>query len=323
MNPAQQPSTTKHWAQINEVSFISGMKLLFAIFRLFGRWPFRILLYPVVSFYILRSKTARTASYIYLQRLWPSLGRPVTDVRLWHVIQHFTAFAEGILDKMRAWGGQLPPDKVITHQREVMLAQLEKEQGGLILAAHLGNIELCRMLSHHNQRMKLTVLVHTKHAAAFNRLLAELNPDSQLNLMQVTEMTPDTAMRITERVQRGEFVVIAADRIPVSPNPRVAIAPFLGQPAAFPIGPYVLASVLQCPTFLVFGIPQGKRYHVYFELFREQIRLPRKDRDTAFAELAADYASRLEHYCRLAPMQWFNFYDFWAPPQPVKTHDHS
>jgi predicted LPLAT superfamily acyltransferase len=23
------------------------------------------------------------------------------------------------------------------------------------------------------------------------------------------------------------------------------------------------------------------------------------------------YVARLEHYCRLAPYNWFNFYDFW------------
>jgi predicted LPLAT superfamily acyltransferase len=23
------------------------------------------------------------------------------------------------------------------------------------------------------------------------------------------------------------------------------------------------------------------------------------------------YAQRLEHYCRMAPYNWFNFYDFW------------
>jgi predicted LPLAT superfamily acyltransferase len=24
------------------------------------------------------------------------------------------------------------------------------------------------------------------------------------------------------------------------------------------------------------------------------------------------YVARLEHYCRLSPYNWFNFYDFWA-----------
>ena len=26
------------------------------------------------------------------------------------------------------------------------------------------------------------------------------------------------------------------------------------------------------------------------------------------------YAARLEHYCRQAPYNWFNFYDFWNGP---------
>jgi predicted LPLAT superfamily acyltransferase len=25
----------------------------------------------------------------------------------------------------------------------------------------------------------------------------------------------------------------------------------------------------------------------------------------------ARYAQRLEHYCLMAPLQWFNFFDFW------------
>ena len=52
-------------------------------------------------------------------------------------------------------------------------------------------------------------------------------------------------------------------------------------------------------------------------MFRDAIRLPRRGREAALAELAGAYASRVAHYCRLAPLQWFNFYDFWAPPHPV------
>ena len=33
-------------------------------------------------------------------------------------------------------------------------------------------------------------------------------------------------------------------------------------------------------------------------------------RDT-FDEAFQRYADRLEHYCRLATDNWFNFYDFW------------
>jgi predicted LPLAT superfamily acyltransferase len=155
------------------------------------------------------------------------------------------------------------------------------------------------------------VLVHTKHAQIFNRLLGQLDPKSQLNLMQVTEISPATAVLLSEKIGRGEFVAIAGDRIPVSSSPRVALAKFLGEMAPFPVGPYILASLLRCPVYLLFSLRAGHASEIHFELFRESIRLPRKSRDAALAGLVGEYARRLEHFCLRAPLQWFNFYDFW------------
>ncbi len=64
----------------------------------------------------------------------------------------------------------------------------------------------------------------------------------------------------------------------------------------------------------VFSLRTGRTSEIHFELFRESIRLPRKGRDEALAGLVAEYAARLEHFCRRAPLQWFNFYDFWHLP---------
>jgi predicted LPLAT superfamily acyltransferase len=72
-----------------------------------------------------------------------------------------------------------------------------------------------------------------------------------------------------------------------------------------------MASVLECPVHLLFVLRQGKRNHVYFEPFAERIAWERVSRDAVIAEHAQRYAVRLEHYLRLAPLQWFNFYRFW------------
>ena len=161
------------------------------------------------------------------------------------------------------------------------------------------------------------MLVHTKHAQVFNQMLEQINPASGLNLLQVTEMTPATAMLLADKVAQGEFVVIAGDRIPVAAHPRVVQAQFLGQTAAFPIGPYVLASILQCPLVALFSMRSAQHggSEIHFELLREVIRLPRKGRDAVLAELAEEYAARLQTHCVRAPFQWFNFYDYWYLPQ--------
>lgn len=307
-------TSSGHWAGFNEVSFVAGMRLLFWICRVFGRWPFRVVLYPVLLWYVLSKPRARRVSRAYLQRVAACGG--AADASLLGVLRHFAAFAETILDKMLLWGGLFDTSTVSLHGAglEGIERCLDEGRGALLICAHLGNLELCRVLSRRRAGLKLTVLVHTRHAQAFNRMLARLNPDSQLNLLQVTEMTPATAMLLAEKVAQGEFVVIAGDRVPVAPQPRVALAPFLGAPAAFPIGPYVLASVLQCPVYLLFSMRLGQRSEVHFELFRESLHLPRKARETMLAELAADYAARLQHHCLRAPREWFNFYDFWQLP---------
>jgi predicted LPLAT superfamily acyltransferase len=299
-----------HWASINEISFVSGMRFLFWVCRLFGRWPFRVVLYPVLAWYVLTKPLPRRASRDYLDRMQAYTGRSLPGV-----MRHFAAFGESILDKMLLWGGLYPVQDVELHGGELITDAVAAGKGGLMICAHLGNLELCRVLSRQRHDIKLTVLVHTKHAQAFNDMLGSLNPASQLNLMQVTEMSPATAMLLADRVARGEFVVIAGDRVPVSHHPRVAMADFLGAPAPFPVGPHILASILQCPVYLIFSMRQGARSHIYFEAFRDSVRIPRKDRDAALATMAGDYARRLEHHAMQAPLQWFNFYDFWHSPE--------
>ena len=314
----------RHWAQINEAGFVGGMRLLFGIYRFAGRWPFRCALYPVLGWYLLSKPAARRASMAYLRRLCAfdpalaSLNRIRPDWR--GVFRHFAAFAENILDKMLLWGGLFPLDKVTVSGGEIVTAAVAAKRGGLLICTHLGNLELCRVAGRNHPELKLTVLVHTKHAQAFNRMLAQLDPRSQLDLIQVTDMTPATAVLLAEKVARGEFVVIAGDRVPVSPSPRVATANFLGAEAPFPIGPYVLASLLECPTYLMFSQRTRDGATLCFEPFRERIRLPRKQREQLFSELAAEYAARLEHHCLQTPLQWFNFYDFWAQPSSDNRH---
>lgn len=310
-------SKTRHWASIDEVSFVAGMRLLFWICRTFGRWPFRIALYPVLGWYLMTQPRSRRASQDYLRRVAAAGRRPVPGV-----LAHFASFAETILDKLLLWGGLFRTDHVRFFGTEVIDQAVAAGTGGVLICSHLGNVELTRVLSRQRADIKTTVLVHTKHAQAFNRMMGRLNPASQMNLLQVTEMTPATAMLLSERIANGEFVVIAGDRVPVSHQPRVALADFLGAPAAFPVGPYVLAGILRCPVFMLFTIQRDGVPEVHFERLTDRVTMARKDREAGLAALASTYARRLEHFCLQAPLQWFNFYDFWQPPEAPNLDSH-
>ncbi|MDB5857882.1 MAG: acyltransferase, partial [Ramlibacter sp.] len=170
---------------------------------------------------------------------------------------------------------------------------------------------LCQALAARLPGLRLTVLVHTRHAERFNAILRRLNPASRVELLQVTEVTAATAVELERRVRAGEFVAIAGDRTPVGGG-RTATAPFLGAPAAFPVGAYVLASLLACPLLLLGCVRAGPGHVVRFELLAERLQLPRAGREQALQQWTALFAQRLEALLVRAPYDWFNFFLFWA-----------
>ena len=190
----------------------------------------------------------------------------------------------------------------------------EQKQGGILLISHLGNFEICRCLSSSQNGFRLTVLLHTRHARKFNQLLEELTARHTVELLEVTKITPATAMLLNERCSRGEFIAIAGDRVAIDFPQNCFMANFLGQPAPFPKGPFTLAAILQVPLISVFCLKEQDGYHIYFDQLSETVVAPRKQREQILQQLAQRYANQLQKYCLREPLQWYNFFHFWALP---------
>jgi predicted LPLAT superfamily acyltransferase len=296
-----------HWAEMGEYSLVWGMRALLGIYRIGGRPIVQVFLYPVVAYYWLVNRQGRTASRDYLRRI--AALRPQGGAL--NSFRHFMAFAEAILDKLAAWAGMISLADVEYRGREALLECVRRGQGTLLLGSHLGNLEVCRVIASLEQNIHVNVLVHTKHAEKFNELLGRYNSASRLNLIQVTEITAETSMRLADKIDRGEIVIMTADRTPVSNLLHVAAADFLGAAALFPEGPFILASLLKCPVFTVFCLKRQGKYAVYFDPFSDGLKFPRRERKEALQETVQRYADILQAYCLEEPLQWFNFYPFW------------
>lgn len=302
-----------HWAEMGESTFAAGLWLLYGVHRLFGRFPLRLFLYPVVAYYWLTQPVARRASLDYLRRMQAANGA-LGGVPGWrHSLRHFLSFAETIADKTLAFSGRYRFEEVRYVGREAVDEMIARGQGAILMTAHMGCLELCQAAADRQPGLKLTVLVHTRHAERFNRVLRRLNPDCAVKLLQVTDVDAATAVMLADRVAAGEFVAIAGDRVPVKPS-KTTRARFLGQDAAFPIGAYVLASLIKCPLLLLGCVREPQGHVVYFERLAERVELPRGRRAEHIAALAAVFAQRLEALLVKAPYDWFNFFPFWAQP---------
>lgn len=306
----EHKAANHHWAQMGESTFVLGIWLLFWIHRLFGRWPFRICLYPVVVTHWLTRPVLRHASREYLQRLQVTTGALGHAPSVRDSLRHIAMFAETLLDKLLAVSGRYRFENVRTEGREQVYAAASAGQGGVIITAHIGCLELCRAMAEQRGSLKLNILVHTRHAEQFNRMLKRLNPSIDLCLIEVTDFGPATAIVLADKVAAGEYIAIAGDRVPVVGSKTVPAA-FLGRTAHFPVGPYVLASLLKCPLYLLGCIHEGGGYTVHFQQLADLVVLPRNRRDAAMAEYAHRYAHALTGLLQRSPYDWFNFFPFW------------
>ncbi|HGY9606238.1 TPA: glycosyltransferase family 2 protein [Enterobacter roggenkampii] len=311
----------QHWAQQDEVKGLCGMRLMLRVWELLGRRAFTVLLWPVIGVYWLIARPARQASRQWMARVKQELRQRSMSVpsRL-NSFFHFMRFGNAMLDKVASWRGELKLNRDIVFAPGASEAlNIAAPQGKLLLASHLGDVEACRALAQLEGSKIINALVFSENAQRFKQIMSEMAPEAGVNLMSVTDIGPDTAIAIKEKLERGEWVAIVGDRIAVNPQRggewRVIWSRFMGQPAPFPQGPFILASILRCPVVLIFALRQQGKLVLHCEPFADPLRLPRSERQQALQDTVDRYAQRLEHYALMSPLDWFNFFDFWHLPE--------
>lgn len=305
----------KHWSLTGERGSYLGLKLMLLGYRYGGRQLAKLLLYPVLAYFFVTGAKARAASTSYLQRLCQfapdALPQGPTLANRW---RHFLNFGQASLMRLDGWCGRLQRQQVNFPDRNRLAKVVASGRGAVVAVAHFGHLELCRALAEDNYQKRINVLVMTEHAAKFNRMLAEVNPASQLNLIHIGDVGPETAWQLAELIERGELLMIAGDRTSISNYARVHYAPFLGAPAPFAAGPYILAALLRCPLYMLSCWESGPgRFEMRFDQLAEDLSGPRNERDARLAAACEQYVRKLEGLCLQAPLQWFNFFDFWCP----------
>jgi predicted LPLAT superfamily acyltransferase len=305
---ARRPASDAAWLSQRERGAVLGMRAVLWLATVFGRWPARQFVRLVALFYFARDAAARAASRQFLTRIH---GRPA---RAREVYEHILRFARVTLDRAFLLLGDFAAFDVRRTGHDYLEALARERRGAVLLGAHVGSFEAMRAGAAHD-RLPLHIVGHFENARMINALLERLDPEKSARVLHVGKDPVEFALSVNDRIAAGELVAILADRVGLN-DKRISVD-FLGQPAAFPTGPFLLAAALKCPVYLVFGqYFEPNRYELFCEPFAERIELPRRGRNEALAKVVQCYAERLEHYARLAPDNWFNFYDFWQSSPP-------
>lgn len=311
-----------HWADEKEaIKTNRPLKIVLVLLKHLPAWLARSVIYPVSFFYFIFSARARNESYRYQKQLKEfTHGECPNRIRAYRQI---LSFALCIMEKMQGWLGQIQYNTVEFQDDDIvtLLNQLKEKKGALLIGSHHGNMELMRSLSGYcSELVGIDVPIHVVMEIAqteqFTKTLKEINGEVTHNVINSADIGPDTICFLMEEIEKGALVIIAGDRTSAHARDKVIVQDFLGKPAPFPYGTFLIPFLLKCPVYYMFGLRSrtsvfNPKQRLYLEKSQVNTDCARSERDENVKALCKEFCLKLEKYTKLYPYQWYNFFNFW------------
>jgi len=300
---------TKAWLERPEGGSAWALRLFTAIALGLGRTVSRLILLPITAYFLLRRAPERRASRAYLARV---LGRTPSWLE---VARHFHTFAGVTLDRIYFLTQTLRRFDTRMVGIEQLHRAMDLGQGVLLIGAHVGSFDALRAASTLRPDVTVRVVLDAEHSPVLSAILRQHNPQIAAGIINPRKDGTEVVLEIGAALQQGALVTMLADR--GRPGNSMVSVDFLGDPAEFPTAPWQIAAALHVPIVLCAGLYRGgRRYDLHFELVTERLHIDRRQRQQQLQEVVQAFADRLAALVRLAPYNWFNFYDFWNERAP-------
>ncbi len=218
--------------------------------------------------------------------------------------QNHCQFSQVVIDKFATYAGK-------TFRMEIEgiehFQQLAKgEESFVMLSSHIGNYEIAGYtLSSEQKPLNALVFFGEKASVMDNR--AKLFADTNTRMIPIR---PDMGhlFEIDQALQNGEIVSMPADRL-LGSQKKLQI-PFLNGTAAFPYGPFSIATLRGLNVLAIHVMKQSARtYKIYVTPLCYNREAPRQQQ---IQELAQQYVAEVQRIVKLYPTQWYNYFEFWT-----------
>lgn len=292
-----------HWQARSEAGNRPAIRIAAWVARRLGHRAVHLLLYPTVLYFYLVRAPERRASRDFLSR---ALKRPVRET---DVLRHFLSFARVATDRFFVLS-RSPEAREVRFVPDAQIQQVvDENRAGVFVTAHFGSFDTPRIVGADRREIGIRIVLDKGVNARFVRVMEKIDPAMAERIIDSEQSAAALGVSIAEALREGDWVGFMADRCRL--GDRTLSLPFLGAPAAFPLGPYFVALAFKAPIICMFCRLAPPVYEVHCEVLWAGGGVPRSQRAGTVAKLARSYAERLERHVRAAPLSWFNFFDFW------------
>jgi len=221
----------------------------------------------------------------------------------WCVYRNYIRFGQTIIDRISIAAGLKSRYSFDFDGIEILNEMLSEKKGGLLISAHIGNFGIAEhFLKEIDSNAAISLLTADMEHAAIKDYLDKVASKSNMNFILVKD-DMSHIFEIHKVLSANGIICMTGDRY--LKGAKHLTEELLGEKADFPAGPFLLGSRLNVPVCFVYVMKESKtQYHFYA---RHAIS---RERDPS--ALLKEYTKSLEWMIEKYPLQWFNYFDFWA-----------
>jgi predicted LPLAT superfamily acyltransferase len=278
-----------------------GYRIFIAILKKWGVAPAYFLLYFVSFYYFLFSPRSSRIIYQFLHKKL-GLGKIPSLFKLY---SNYYRFGQTIIDRIVLISG-IPNRFTFDFDGEENLhAMAEMKKGGLLLSAHVGNWEIA---GHLLKRLKtrINIVMFDGEHRQLKEYLTGVTGARNANIIVIRDDLSHI-YQIKEAFENNELVCMHADRF--LEGVKTLETPFLGAPAKFPAGPFILAQKFKVPVSFVFAMKESNLHYHFYSSAPGDFGGSTDKESTQW--MLGNFVREMEEKIKKYPEQWFNYYEFW------------
>ncbi len=222
----------------------------------------------------------------------------------WYVYLNHCKFSQVVIDRFAMYAGK--KFKVEVEGMDIFSSLASRDEGFVMMSSHIGNYEIAGYsLVSDTKTINAVVYGYEKQSVTDNR--NNMFRKTNIRMIGIRE-DMSHLFEIDRALAAGDIVSFPSDRYMGAT--KTITAPFLGQEAKFPMGPFSVATMRGLDAIAVNTMKEGSRsYRIYATPLEYDKSASRKEQ---IRQLSAAYIAELEKRVRQYPAQWYNFFDFWS-----------
>lgn len=298
---------TQAWFVQKEQSAGRGrLAILWTIYRFCPLWLFRGALFIVGTCIWIFAGPARKASCAYRDVLNTARKKrglqPVSFTSHAHIMSYVTA----LFDKVDAAALCKQKLRLEIDQKgdfSLLLKRIQAKEGIFFLCSHVGSIEILQSL-YTQVRAFPPRIMHafqdTTQSQIFFEFYRKHCHDPNVFIHPTDEIDMSTAAEMKSFLEKGELVMMAADRISKNVSGRQEKVVLLDKYISLPHGAFTFARLMESPIFFIACIKTAPNTYTLFT------------RQAPIKGIVSAYTSFLEELILNYPLAFFQFYDYFG-----------